>query len=96
MTLAAGCLMGCTSSICKGKGLGRATTATAESAAMIPVWAECAPVSISAYDATGPRVPFSDPNWPQRGHRLEMSLEGGPAFSHQVIDRTNVTLRMGE
>lgn len=82
--------------VCAGTDLVQVQTADEESDEMRRFRAECGPLSMRIFDASGEGIPFSDEQWMSKVHHIELSGRGSRKFEHTVLDGKNVGHLMGE
>jgi hypothetical protein len=90
---AAGCVK---PGVCEGVDLVQVQTIDEEADEMRRFRAECGPLSMRIFDASGQAIPFSDEQWTSKVHHIDVSGRGSRLFQHTVLDGKNVLLMMGE
>lgn len=90
--LASGCAK---PGVCDGLYLLQVQTANEETDEMVSFRAECRPISLRAFDASGEPVPIAA-DWMAKVHHIELSGRGGRSFEHTVLDGKNLAYLTGE
>jgi hypothetical protein len=96
LLLASPTLGGCVEpGVCDGLYLLQVQTVDEEASEMHNFRAECRPLSMRAFDASGHPVPIAG-DWMAKVHRIELSGRGSRAFEHTVLDGKNLAHLTGE
>jgi len=96
LLLASSVLGGCAEpGVCDGLYLSQVQTADEEASEMVSFRAECRPLSLRAFDASGQPVPITA-GWMAKVHRIELSGRGSRSFEHTVLDGKNLVHLTGE
>lgn len=82
--------------VCDGLYLRQVQTANEEADEMHGFRAECRPLSMRAFDASGEPVPIAGSDWMSKVHHIELSGRGGQRFEHTVLEGKNLAHLVGE